>query len=325
MPDNRSLSVSVVVPVFRAEQTINELHNRVVGALSDRKGGFELVLVEDSGGDRTWDAITGIVEADSRVRGVRLARNFGQHNALLCGIRVALGDVIVTLDDDLQNPPEEIPRLLAKLEEGFDVVYGTPVEGRHGALRGMASRVTKLTLQGAMGAEAATKVSAFRAFRREVGNGFAEYRSPMVNIDVLLTWGTARFAAIEVRQDKRAAGESGYTVRKLVQHAFNMLTGFSTIPLQIASLAGFVFGLFGLAVLSYVLIRYLIDGSAVPGFSFLAATIAIFSGIQLFALGIIGEYLARVHFRTMDRPAFVVSETIGVCVKAMGRDAESPK
>ena len=131
----------------------------------------------------------------------------------------------------------------------------------------------------------------------------------MVSIDVLLTWGTTRFAAIEVRQETRFAGESGYTLQKLIHHAFNMMTGFSTIPLQIASVLGFIFGLFGFLVLVYVLLRYLIEGSSVPGFPFLAAIIAIFSGVQLFSLGIIGEYLARIHFRTMERPPYVVSET----------------
>jgi glycosyltransferase involved in cell wall biosynthesis len=316
MPPSPAMSVSVVVPVFRAVNTIDELYSRIMSVLTGCCKEVELILVEDCGGDGTWDVIARIVEADSRVRGMRLSRNFGQHNALLCGIRAARCAVIVTLDDDLQNPPEEIPRLLAKLREGFDVVYGTPTDEAHGMLRDMASRITKMALQGAMGAETAKKVSAFRAFRSEVRNGFAEYRSPMVNIDVLLAWSTTRFAAVQVRQDKRAAGESGYTMRKLIRHALNMLTGFSTLPLQIASVAGFGFALIGFCVLLYVLVNYLVREGSVPGFTFLAATIAIFAGIQLFALGIIGEYLARMHFRTMDRPPFVISETLDTAMPA---------
>ena len=271
---------------------------------------FEIIFVEDCGDDKSWSVIQGLVQQDSRVSGLHLARNYGQHNALLCGIRQVRGDVIVTLDDDLQNPPEEIPRLLAKLDEGFDVVYGTPEKDMHGFLRDLTSRITKLMLQGAMDAHIAAKVSAYRAFRTSLREAFENYRSSTVNLDVLLTWGTIRFTAIRVRQDKRTAGESGYTLRKLVRHAFNMMTGFSIIPLQVASLLGFVFSLFGFFILAYVLMRYLIDGSAMPGFPFLASIIAIFSGVQLFALGIIGEYLARIHFRSMDRPAYVVAETI---------------
>lgn len=302
--------VSVVVPVFCSERTLVELHRRLVKVFDGLRIDFEIVFVEDCGNDASWSVIQELAQQDARVCGLHLARNYGQHNALLCGIRQARGDIIVTLDDDLQNPPEEIPRLLAKLNEGFDVVYGTPEKETHGFLRDLTSRITKLTLQGAMGANIAAKVGAYRAFRTSLREAFKNYQSSTVNIDVLLTWGTARFTAIKVRQDKRAAGESGYTLRKLIRHAFNMMTGFSVIPLQVASLLGFVFSLFGFLILVYVVIRYLINGSAVPGFPFLASIIAIFSGVQLFALGIIGEYLARIHFRSMDRPAYVVAETI---------------
>lgn len=303
-------SVSVIVPVFRSELTIAALYQRLVRVFEELQLDFEILFVEDCGGDESWPIIQSLVDEDCRVRGLRLARNYGQHNALLCGIRQAQGDVIITLDDDLQNPPEEIPRLLTKLDEGFDVIYGTPEKEAHGFLRVLASRITKLTLKGAMGAETAAKISAFRTFRTSLRVAFENYRGSTVNIDVLLTWGTTRFAIIKVRQDKRVVGKSGYTLRQLIQHAFNMMTGFSTIPLQVASLLGFVFSLFGLLILAYVLIRYLIDGSPVPGFPFLASTIAIFSGVQLFALGIIGEYLARIHFRSMDRPAYLVAEVV---------------
>jgi len=239
-----------------------------------------------------------------------MSRNYGQHNALLCGIRAACNQIVVTLDDDLQNPPEEIPRLLAKLAEGYDMVYGTPERERHGLLRDLASRVTKYALQGAMGAETARKVSAFRAFRTELRQAFSDYRSPSVNLDVLLTWGTTRFASVAVRHDAREIGASGYTVRKLITHAVNMMTGFSTLPLQLASFMGFILSVFGFLVLAYVLVRYLVGDSSVPGFPFLASIIAIFSGAQLFALGIIGEYLARMHFRSMDQPPYLVREEI---------------
>jgi undecaprenyl-phosphate 4-deoxy-4-formamido-L-arabinose transferase len=274
---------------------------------------FQLVLVEDCGGDDSWSVIRELANTDPRVHGIQLARNYGQHNALLCGINAVQGDIVVTLDDDLQNPPEEIPKLLKKLDEGFDVVYGIPDIETHGFLRNLASRLTKIALQSAMGAETAGKVSAFRAFRSKLKDTFSNYRSPTVNIDVILTWGTTRFTAIKVRQDKRTAGASSYTLRKLINHAFNMMTGFSTLPLQMASVMGFVFGLFGFLLLVYVIVRYLMDGGSVPGFAFLASMIAIFSGVQLFCLGIFGEYLARMHFRAMERPPYVVSHDTSMC------------
>lgn len=299
--------VSVVVPVYRSARILPELHKRLVNTLERLAVAFEIILVEDCGGDDSWEIINELARSDRRVRGIRMSRNFGQHNALLCGIRAARHECTITLDDDLQNPPEEIPKLLDKLAQGYAVVYATPEHERHGLLRDVASRITKLALTSTMGAETARNVSAFRAFRTDVRAGFADYRSPFVSIDVLLTWGTSRFAAIPVRHEPRLTGASGYTLRKLINHALNMMTGFSTLPLQVASIIGFAFTLFGICVLAYVLGRYFLEGGSIPGFPFLASIIAIFSGAQLFALGIIGEYLARMHFRTMERPPYVVA------------------
>ena len=251
--DKNIESISVVIPVYRSATILPELHRRLTETLKFMGCTYEIIFVEDCGGDDSWDVICGIAEPDNHVQGIRMSRNYGQHNALLCGIRAAKCDVVVTLDDDLQNPPEEIPNLLSKLREGFDVVYGTPRNEQHGLLRDMASRITKLALQSTMGMDNARKASAFRAFRSQIRRAFENYRSPTVNIDVLLTWGTTRFAAVSVLHERRHQGESGYNLSRLITHALNMMTGFSTLPLQMASVMGFTFALFGFFVLIYVL------------------------------------------------------------------------
>ncbi len=299
--------ISFVIPVFRSAESLTELFERIAAVARNRSWEFEVIFVEDCGGDDSWTVIQGLAGQNTNIRGFQMSRNYGQHNALLCGIREARGDIIVTLDDDLQHPPEELPKLVSKLGDEFDVVYGPPEQEQHGLLRDVASQITKLALEGAMGATNARQVSALRAFKTRLRDAFSEYRSPTVNIDVLLTWGTTKFSAVRVRHEPRKHGTSWYTPRKLIVHALNMMTGFSTLPLQLASLMGFVFSTFGLSVLAYVLVGWLIKGSAVPGFAFLASIIAVFSGAQLLALGIIGEYLARMHSRAMDRPAFIVS------------------
>jgi undecaprenyl-phosphate 4-deoxy-4-formamido-L-arabinose transferase len=304
------LSVSVVIPVFRAEFTLRDLHSQLTAAMKPITPNFEIIFVEDCSGDGSWSVIAELAAADPRVRGIRMSRNYGQQNALLCGIRAARHDVIVTMDDDLQHPVSEIAPLLAALGPDVDVVYGAPQIEQHGFLRDLASRLTKLALASAMGAETARNLSAFRAFRTCLREGFRDYRGATVSIDVLLAWSTSRFTAIKVRHVPRMIGVSGYTVRHLIRHAVNLMTGFSTLPLQIASVIGFVFMLFGLSILAYVLVNFLVYGSAVPGFTFLASIIAIFSGAQLFALGVFGEYLARMHFRSMDRPTYLVCETV---------------
>ena len=309
-PDS-PVEITVIVPVFRSAVILPELHRRLNESLGAIAARHEIIFVEDAGGDESWSVIESLVRSDKRVRGIRMSRNYGQHNAVLSGIRAARFGIIVTMDDDLQNPPEEMEKLIRRLDATADVVYGTPDEEQHGFLRNQGSRITKLALQSAMGAETARNVSAFRAFRTRLRDAFATYRGPYVSIDVLLTWGTTRFAHVKVRHEPRRQGESNYSLRMLVAHAFNMMTGFSTLPLQLASLIGFVFTLFGFLILAYVLYIYFTIGTSVPGFAFLASIIAIFSGAQLFALGIIGEYLARMHFRAMDRPTYVISDIVG--------------
>jgi undecaprenyl-phosphate 4-deoxy-4-formamido-L-arabinose transferase len=307
------VSLSVVVPVYNSEDSLPLLLERLEPVLTARSRTFEVVLVNDGSRDRSWDVICQLTRRYPWVRGISLMRNYGQHNALLCGIRAARNEVIVTLDDDLQNPPEEIPKLLDKLAEGYDVVYGAPQQERHGLWRDRASRVTKIALQSAVGAQTARQASAFRAFRTEVRGGFTNFQGPFVSIDVLLTWGASHFTAVRVQHDARRLGTSQYNLRKLIRHAFNMMTGFSVLPLQIASMIGFVFTVFGFLVLVFVIGSYLIRGGSVPGFPFLASLIAMFSGVQMFALGIIGEYLARMHFRMMDRPGYAIrQQTVAV-------------
>jgi glycosyltransferase involved in cell wall biosynthesis len=302
-------SLSVVIPVYNSEAGLRGLVDRLEIALSALGIPYEAVLVNDGSRDGSWDVICDLARDRSWIAGINLMRNYGQHNALLCGVRAASHDIIVTMDDDLQNPPEEIGKLLAPIELGFDVVYGPPQKEQHGLLRDAASRITKLALQGAMGADTARNVSAFRAFRTQLRIAFEQYHGPYLSLDVLLTWSTTRFSAVRVRHDPRKIGVSNYTVRKLIVHALNMMTGFSTLPLQLGSVLGFACTLFGFGVLVLVLIRYLLGGSAVPGFAFLACIIAIFSGVQLFTLGIMGEYLARIHFRMMERPTYAVRST----------------
>lgn len=307
MPEhNLPAGISIVVPVYNSERTLPDLVQRVAQALPALGMTYELLLVNDGSRDQSWETICRLRQAHPWVRGINLMRNYGQHNALLCGVRSASYSIVVTMDDDLQHPPEEIHKLIHELNQGYDVVYGTPLHQQHSLWRNLASYITRLALQSTMGVENARKVSAFRALRTQLRQAFAQYQSPHVTLDALLTWGTTRFSAVSTQHDPRQVGKSNYTFARLVLHGINMITHFTVLPLQFASLMGFGFALFGVLVLIYVIGRYLIQGGSVPGFPFLASTIAIFSGVQLFALGIIGEYLARMHFRLMERPTYIV-------------------
>lgn len=303
-----SKTISAIIPVFNSEGSLELLTKRLCQVLETHSENFEIIFVNDGSRDASWQVISRLAEANDRIRGVNLMRNYGQHNALLAGIRMAKYEYIVTLDDDLQHPPEEIPGLLDKLDEGYDVVYGSSEEGKHSLSRNLASQMTKLAMQTIMKVEIARRVSAFRAFRAVLRKAFENYNASHPCIDVLLTWATTRFSYVEVKYNERQIGKSNYTFFKLLSHALTMATGYSTLPLRFASILGFTFMLFGAFILITVLTRYLIYGSPVAGFPFLASTIAIFSGVQLFCIGIIGEYVARMYTRMMDKPTYVIEE-----------------
>jgi len=309
-PSSLVKGLSLVVPVYNGSATIGPLANRLESVLVATNEPHELIFVNDGSADSSWKDIQELADRHPWIRGIDMQRNFGQHNALLAGIRAARFSTTITMDDDLQHPPEELPRLLTALTSEFDVVYATPARQTHGLARNLASRATKLALAGAISADTAGMISAWRAFRTQLRDGFSQFDCPFANIDVLLTWSTSRFSSVETRHEPRMTGNSNYSFFRLARHALNMLTGFSVLPLQLASVIGFFFTLFGLFILVYVVSRYFVFGTPTAGFPFLASIIAIFSGTQLFALGIIGEYLARMYLRSLKKPAYSIRNVI---------------
>jgi undecaprenyl-phosphate 4-deoxy-4-formamido-L-arabinose transferase len=302
------MNISVVIPVYNGAKTIEPLIQRLAVVLPSLAESYETILIEDGSPDNSWEVIEHLAGVYPWVRGISLMRNFGQHNALLCGVHAARYEIIVTMDDDLQHPPEEIHHLLDKLAEGYDVVYGMPRKRPHAWWRILGSILTKWAIGFAVGNKVLQNVQAFRAFRTHLRRAFADYQGPEVMLDAMLSWGTTRFASVDVDESPRTVGVSNYNMRKLIRMALLILTNFSTAPLRLASIIGFFFTLIGLIGLAYVLAIYFAEGS-VPGFPFLASAIIVFGGAQLFALGIIGEYLARLFERSSGRKPYIILRT----------------
>ena len=302
------MNLSIVVPVYKGEMLIEPLVTQLRKTLPAFAENYEIILVNDGSPDHSWAVIQGLANKYDCVRGIGMMRNYGQHNATLCGVRLARYEVTVTMDQDLQHRPEDISLLLAKLEEGYDVVYGAPRKLPQGFLRNLMTATIKQILAGVIGLPSVRNVSAFRAFRTNLREAFANFQSPSLILDVLLSWGTTRFTSVPV--DIAQAERTSYNFRMLVRTAMLILIGYSTLPLRFASWIGFAMTLFGLGVFVYVLFVYFSAGS-IPGFPFLASIIALFSGAQLFALGIFGEYLARMFDRSMDRPTYVIDKVAG--------------
>jgi glycosyltransferase involved in cell wall biosynthesis len=304
------MNCSVVVPVYRGEATLDALVERLGNVLPTVAGQYEVILVNDGSPDKSWEVITRLSEHHRWIRGISLSRNYGQENATLCGILNAEFDVIATMDDDLQHSPEELPRLLSKLEEGYDVVYGVPRVRRQSWWKSAASVVVKRIIAWSMGMRAVRDLSAYKVFRADLKETFGSLAGRDVLIDVLLSWITSRFASVEIDEAPRSHGQSNYNLVKLVKVALRAMTNYTTIPLRFASILGFAFTIIGIFVLLYVLTIYFTLGS-IPGFTFLASVLAIFSGVQLFALGIIGEYLARLFERSSGRPPYAIRARVG--------------
>jgi glycosyltransferase involved in cell wall biosynthesis len=301
--------VSVIVPVYRSERTLEDLVEKLGPVLMQIAAEYELLLVNDGSPDNSWAVIEELAAKHAWVRGICMMRNYGQHNALLCGMRSARYEICVTMDDDLQHPPEEIPKLLAKLTEGYDVAYGVPQQRMHSPLRNLLSWFTKWALSLATGVKAAREINAFRAFRTELRAASSTFHSPQLLFDVLLTWGSSKLVGVKVNYAERAEGKSNYNLIKLLNQAILVIVGFSTAPLRLATFMGLGATVFGILALFWVLGRYLMEGSSTPGFPFVASLVSIFSGLQLFVMGIIGEYLARIFQRTQDKPTYTVKTT----------------
>jgi undecaprenyl-phosphate 4-deoxy-4-formamido-L-arabinose transferase len=271
---------------------------------------YQIVLVDDASPDDSWPTLVKLHAADPQhVVAVQLTRNYGQHNALMCGFEHARGRVVVTMDDDCQNPPEEIPKLLAVLNTtGADVVYGVPDTKRHRPWRNLGSLVVSTFYRTVF----RTKVrpTSFRVVRREIIEAILPYSLNYTFIDGLLAWNTQRIEQVAVEHLPRGEGRSGYSLGKLLVLALNLFTNFSLLPLQFASLTGVVASVFGVGLGMYYLVLALMSGISVPGYASIIIAVLVLGGLQLLSLGIIGEYLGRVHLNINRKPQFTIRQTL---------------
>jgi undecaprenyl-phosphate 4-deoxy-4-formamido-L-arabinose transferase len=282
-----------------------------LGETGEKVTDYEIVLVVDGSPDDTAQVATELTATDQRVRTFELRRNYGQHNALLAGILRARFDIVVTMDDDLQHRASDIPKLLEPLlSEQVDLVYGVSKQEEHGFLRSFASRSVKRGLR-SIGVPNATDMSAFRAFRLSLRDAMDVRHDPYVSIDVLLSWATTREVRVLVDMDERQEGKSSYHLGSLIRHAMNMVTGYSTVPLRLVTVLGSLFSLLGMALLIYILVNFFLGHTSVAGYTSTVAVIAVFSGAQMMSLGVLGEYIGRLHARSMRRPTFLVRDQEG--------------
>ena len=299
-------AVSIVIPVFNESASSPRLHTRLDQVLRQLGRSSEVVYVDDGSTDRSLQELLVIQGGDPAVKVVTLARNAGQHAAVLAGFAHARGAVVVTLDADLQNPPEEIPRLLAEIDAGHDAV-GTRREGRNDPfLRRAISAVVSRLASLAVGVPMTDCGSMLRAYRRPVVDEILRLAERALFIPALGAWLARRPTEISIRHEARLAGRSRYSPLRFMQLGFDLMTGFSLVPIQLVSLAGLGVSLLGIAFGAFLLIRRLILGPESEGLFTLFAILFVFVGILIFAVGLVGEYVGRIYAEVRRRPSYVV-------------------
>jgi undecaprenyl-phosphate 4-deoxy-4-formamido-L-arabinose transferase len=305
---NLEIGISLVCPVYCSAQTLRILVDQICTSLNGTHK-FEILLIDDRSPDSSWLEISQISKENSAVRGIRLGRNVGQHGALLAGIRSARFDKIVTIDDDLQNPPSEVIKLVQALNSNGGVIYGVSADVKQKMWRKASSIGAKQLFRKFLGFDSAVNISSFRAFETNLRDAFSGEIGPSVSIDSLLTWSTSTFSSIAVQHHPRLQGKSHYSFRKLVRFMIDTATGYSVVPLRLATTLGSIVTILGFVMFLWVTLRPLLTGVSVPGFPLLAASLAIFSGTQLLVLGILGEYIGKMHFRVMNKPSYVIVDS----------------
>lgn len=300
------MDLSIVIPVYRSAETLSTLLQELEKVLGGLALEWEVIFVDDASPDNSWDVVCALqTRFPDRIRAIQLSRNFGQHNALMCGFRHAAGKYIVTMDDDLQNPPDEIPNLLRTLEEtGADLVYGVYDYKQHNWARNLATGIAGTFYRTIFRLPFA--FTSFRIVRRELVQQTLSHHVSFVFIDGLFAWRTNRIERTTVQHRQRMRGRSGYSVGKLARLAVNLFTNFSLLPLQIASWAGCAATLTGLVLALYCALRLLFGGDAVPGHVFTIVAVLIVGGMQLVCLGILGEYAGRVHLNINGKPQYAI-------------------
>ena len=300
------LDLSIVIPVYNSASTIGDLMNRLTQVIDPITQSYEIILVDDCSHDDSWAVIQTLrVTYAGHLVAVQLMRNYGQHNTLMCGLSMARGEYVVTMDDDLQNPPEEIPKMLAHIKQhGLDLVYGCPSQRKHAAWRNIGSTLV-IHFYHTVFRNSVTPTP-FRVMRHQLAQSVMFYDLNFTYLDGLLAWCTSRIAGVEVEHHPRRQGSSGYSVSKLLVLALNLYTNFSLIPLQIVSGLGLVTALSGFLVGIYYLFQFFASNIAVPGFASTIIAILILGGAQLLALGVIGEYLGRLHLNVNRKPQYVI-------------------
>lgn len=303
--------VSFVIPCYRSEQTITHVVDEIHKSLAElNRYEYEIILVNDCSPDGTFEVIRGLCENDSRIVGINLAKNFGQHAALMAGFRHVQGDIVVCLDDDGQTPADEVGKLLDKIEEGSDVVYAKYNHKQHSAFRNFGSHVNELMTRIMLGKPKELFISSYFAAKRFIIDEVIRYENSFPYVIGLVLRATKNITNVDVHHREREIGTSGYTLKKLLGLWFNGFTAFSVKPLRIATIMGGSFAVLGFVYALYTIIKKFVNPNVPLGFSSLMSATLVIGGMLMVMMGLIGEYIGRIYITLNNSPQYVIREVI---------------
>ena len=311
MEESMRKLVSFVIPCYRSEQTIGGVVEEINSTMADLpQYTYEIILVNDASPDNTFETIRDLSQKQSNICGINLAKNFGQHAALMAGFHYVHGEIVVCLDDDGQTPANEVGKLLHGIEEGADVVYARYAAKQHSAFRNFGSKVNELMTRVMLEKPKELYISSYFAAKRFVVEEMTRYQNPYPYVIGLVLRSTKKIINVEVTHREREVGTSGYTIGKLLNLWFNGFTAFSVKPLRLATVMGIASACVGFLYGIYTIIKKFVNPDVVIGFSALMAAIVFFGGLILLMLGIIGEYIGRIYISLNNSPQFVIRESI---------------
>lgn len=303
--------LSIVIPIHNEEDTIPELYRRLHAVLDTlNEFSFEIIFIDDGSTDNSMILLEDIHKKDNRVKIFQLSRNFGHHIAITAGIDFSLGDVVVLMDGDLQNRPEDIPALLEKIDEGYDVVYTIRKNRQDPLLKKIGSQLFVWFMKKAVGGTMTVNTSIFRAMRRNIVEAMGELRERNRFTTGLIEWVGFKQTSIEVLHDKRFAGKTKYPLGKQLKLALNAIFAFTTFPLQLASMFGFLITSLAFGYGIYIIIRKFLFGFSTEGFAAIITSIFFLGGVQLIILGILGAYIGRIYTEVKQRPLYVIKRKL---------------
>ena len=315
MVKNHPCKLSIIIPVYGSELVLPKLTEhlyRVLNKEVNSNGNYEVIYICDNSPDKSWSVIRKLSTQYPWVRGILLRINSGQHNALMAGFSQATGDIIITMDDDLQHSPDDITKLINEINKGWDVVYARFKKRKHAFWKIMGSGLNDVVASYLMNKPVGLYLSPFRAMKATICNDILRYQGPYVYVDGLILTVTRNISIVDVDHHDRYAGNSGYGIKKSLSLWLKMATNFSIIPLRITSLLGLFFAGLGFVIAMLLIIQKLTLNIMPVGWSSLIVTILILGGLQLLALGILGEYLGRVLLTLNSKPQYIVAETVGL-------------